>query len=59
VCRLNNSETFGGKPIGSVEFLIRMVEVLGITIIDRLPNGRLCKKEKSSTIEKIGCVSIF
>jgi len=54
VDQVNNSVTFSGKPIGFEEFLNQMVEVLGITIIDRFPNGRLCKKEKS-TIEKIGC----
>ncbi len=46
----NNSVTFSGKPIGSEEFLNRMVEALGI-IIDRHPRGRLRKRE-SQTIEK-------
>ena len=34
MCQVNNSVTFSGKPIGSEEFLNRMVEALGI-IIDR------------------------
>ncbi|MBA7564344.1 hypothetical protein ES708_06007 [subsurface metagenome] len=41
--QLNNSVTFGGKPIGSEEFLNQMVEVLGI-IIDRRSKGRTKKK---------------
>ena len=41
---LNNSVTFGGKPMGSEEFLIQMVEALGI-IIDRCPKGRPRKRE--------------
>ena len=36
---LNNSVTFKGKPIGSEEFLNRMVETLGI-IINMRPKGR-------------------
>jgi len=39
VYQFNNSVTFSGKPIGSEEFLIQMVEVLGITI-DRRPKGK-------------------
>jgi len=39
VTQVNNSITFSGKPIGPEEFLIQMVEVLGI-IIDRRPKGR-------------------
>ena len=35
---------FSGKPIGSEEFLNRMVEALGI-IIDRRPKGRPRKME--------------
>ena len=44
---VNNSVIFSGKPIGSDEFLNRMVGALGITImIDRYPNkGRPRKKE--------------
>ena len=57
VCQLNNSDTFSRKPMGSEEFLIQMVEVLGI-IIDRHPKGRPRKME-SQTIEKIGCVVPF
>jgi len=41
------SQYFGnlsGKPIGSEEFLNRMIEVLGITI-DRRPKGRSRKME--------------
>ena len=37
--QVNNSVTFGGQPIESEEFLIQMVEALGITI-DRHPKGR-------------------
>jgi len=44
VCQVNNSVTFNGKPIGSEEVLIRMIETLGITI-DRRPKGKLCKME--------------
>jgi hypothetical protein len=42
--QLNNSVTFSRKPIGSEEFLNRMVEVLGI-IIDRRPKGKPRKVE--------------
>ena len=42
--QVNNSVIFDGKPIGSEEFLIRMVEALGITI-DRRPKGRPRKRE--------------
>ena len=41
---LSNSVIFSGKPIGSEEFLIRMVEALGITI-DRHPKERPYKRE--------------
>jgi len=41
---LNNSVIFSGKPIGTEEFLNRMIEVLGITI-DRRPKGRPHKME--------------
>jgi len=44
VYQVNNSVIFSGKPIGSGEFLIQMVEVLGI-IIDRRPKGRPRKME--------------
>jgi len=37
--QVNNSVMFSGKPIGSEEFLNRMVEALGI-IIDRRPKRR-------------------
>jgi len=40
--KVNNSVTFSRKPIGPEEFLIQMVEALGITI-DRRPKGRLSK----------------
>ena len=40
MCQVNNSVIFSGKPIGSEEFLNRMIETLGITI-DRRPKGRL------------------
>ena len=41
---LNNSVAFPGKPIGSEEFFIQMVEALGITV-DRRPKGRPRKME--------------
>jgi len=41
---LNNSVAFPGKPIGSEEFLIQIVETLGITV-DRRPKGRPRKME--------------
>ena len=41
---LNNSLTFSGKPIGSEEFLNRMIEILDIDI-DRCPKGRPRKRE--------------
>jgi len=44
VCQLNNSVTFGGKPIEHEEFFNQMVGALGI-IIDRYPKGRLRKRE--------------
>ena len=37
--QVNNSVTFSGKPIGSEEFLNRMVAALGI-IMDRRPKGK-------------------
>jgi hypothetical protein len=43
--QLNNSVTFSRKYMGSEEFLIQMVEVLGITI-DRRPKGRPRKMGK-------------
>jgi len=42
--QINNSVTFSGKPIGSEEFINRMVEVLGI-IVDRRPKGRPRNRE--------------
>ncbi len=42
--KVNNSITFSRQPIGSVEFLNRMIEALGITI-DRRPKGRTHKRE--------------
>jgi hypothetical protein len=44
LCQVNNSVTFSGKPIGSEEFLNRMVETLGITI-NRSPKGRPHKRK--------------
>ena len=38
MCQVKNSVTFHEKPIGSEEFLNRMVEALDI-IIDRRPKG--------------------
>jgi len=55
--QINNPGIFSIKPMGSEEFLIRMIKALGITI-DRYPKGRHCKIE-SQTIEKIGCVIPF
>ncbi|MBU4227720.1 hypothetical protein KJ599_08865 [bacterium] len=48
--QVNNPVAFSVKPIGFEEFLIRMVEALGITI-DRRPKARPRKME-SYTIEK-------
>lgn len=48
--QVNNPVIFSGKPIGSEEFLIRMVKALGI-IIDRRLKGRPCTME-SQNIEK-------
>jgi len=45
VYQVNNLVTFNGKPIGSEEFLNRIIEALDITIIDRRPKGRLRKRE--------------
>jgi hypothetical protein len=42
--QVNNSVTFCGKPIESVEFFNRMIVALGI-IIDRRPKGRPLKME--------------
>ena len=42
--QVNNSIIFSGKPMGSEEFLNRMLEVLCITI-DKHPKGRLRKTE--------------
>jgi hypothetical protein len=42
--QVNNSATFRGKPLGHEEFLIQMVEALGI-IIDRSSKGRSRKWE--------------
>ena len=55
--RVNNSVTFRGKTIGSVEFLNRIAETLSITI-DRHPKGKSRKMERK-TIEKIGYVPNF
>jgi len=44
VCKVNNSVTFSGQPMGSEEFLNQMVEDLGI-IIDRRPKERPRKME--------------
>jgi len=51
MCQVNISATFRGKPIiGSEEFLIWMVEALGISI-DRRPKRRARKRE-NQTIQK-------
>ena len=42
--QVNNSIAFSGKPVGTEEFLNRMVEALGITI-DRRPKGRPRKRD--------------
>ena len=44
MCQVNNSVTFSGKPMGSEEFLVQMVETLGI-IIDRRLKGKPSKME--------------
>jgi len=44
VYQVNNSVAFSGKPVGTEEFLNRMVEALGITI-DRRPKGRPRKRD--------------
>ena len=54
--QVNNSLTFIGKPMGFEEFLIRMVDALGIAV-DRCPKGRPRKRE-NYTIEKIVCTPI-
>ncbi len=43
--QVNNSAIFSGKPIVAEEFFNRMVEALGITIINRRPKGKPRKKE--------------
>ncbi len=45
MCQVNNSIAFSVKPIGSEEFLNRMVEALGV-IIDRCPKERLRKRTR-------------
>ena len=42
--QINNYVIFSGKPIGSEEFLNRMVEALGFNI-DRRPKGKPRKME--------------
>ena len=42
--QFNNSDTFSGEPTGPEEFLIQMVDFLGI-IIGKRPKGRPRKKE--------------
>ena len=42
--QLNNSVIFSGKPMGSEEFLNRMIETLDIAV-DRRPKERLRKRE--------------
>ena len=44
MCQVNNPAIFSEKPIGSEEFLSRMIETLGITI-DRRPKGKPRKME--------------
>ncbi len=44
MCQVNNSVTFSGQPVGTEEFINRIVEALGI-IIDRRPKGRPRKME--------------
>ena len=51
VYQVNNSVIFSVKPIGSEEFLNRMVEALDI-IIDRRPKGRPRKKRKPNHRKK-------
>ncbi len=45
LCQFTNSVTSSGKPIGAEEFLNRMVDTLGITIINRCSKGRPRKRE--------------
>ncbi len=52
MCQVNNSVTFSRKPIGSEDFLNRMIETLGITI-DKRPKGRSCKMENCLNKKKI------
>ena len=44
MCQVNNSVTFIEKPIGPDEFLVQMVETLGI-VVDRRPKGGPRKME--------------
>ena len=44
MCRVNNSVSFSGKPIGPERLLNQMVKALGI-IIDRRPKGSPRKME--------------
>jgi hypothetical protein len=44
--------------MGSEEFLIQMIETLGITIIDRCSKGRPHKMERK-IIKKIECIVPF
>jgi len=36
VCQVDNSITFGGKPIGSEDFLNQMVETSGIAVVNEI-----------------------
>ncbi|MCJ7650208.1 MAG: hypothetical protein MUP85_16490 [Candidatus Lokiarchaeota archaeon] len=44
VCQVNNSVTFSGKTIKSDDFLIQIVETLGIAV-DICPKRRSRKKD--------------
>lgn len=43
--QVNNSVTFRGQPIGTEEFLNRMIEA-SVIIIDRRPKRRFREREK-------------
>lgn len=43
--QVNNLVAFSGEPIGSEELINQMIEILGITIIDRRSKERTRKLE--------------
>jgi len=52
VCKVNNSVTFGRKPVGSDELLNRMIEALDVTI-DRHPKKEDLVKWKARPLKKL------